>query len=88
MPKDVGFVTMGNTAEVREAPTVGVGMLGYAFMGKAHANGFRQMPYIIWPPPAMPKLVAIAGRKRGSGDAGGGAIRLRACDDGLARSAQ
>jgi len=62
MPKDVGFVTMGNTAEVQEVPTVGVGMLGYAFMGKAHANGFKQMPYIIWPPPAMPKLVAIAGR--------------------------
>jgi len=62
MPKDVGFVTMGNTIEVGDVPIVGVGMLGYAFMGKAHTNGFRQMPYIIWPPPAMPKLVAIAGR--------------------------
>ncbi len=62
MSKDVGFVTMGNTTEVGDVPTVGVGMLGYAFMGKAHTNGFHQMPYIIWPPPAMPKLVAIAGR--------------------------
>ncbi len=37
-------------------------MLGYAFMGKAHSNGYKQMPYIFWPPPALPKLVSIAGR--------------------------
>jgi len=59
----VGFVTM---AEVRAAaekiPEVGVGMLGYAFMGKSHSNAYKKMPYIFWPPPAMPKLVAIAGR--------------------------
>lgn len=41
---------------------VGVGMLGYAFMGKAHTNAFRKLPYIIYPPPALPKLVAICGR--------------------------
>src|SRR5215472_6292390 len=62
MPKDVGFVTMGSAAESADVPTIGVGMLGYAFMGKAHSNGYRQMPYIIWPPPAMPRLVSIAGR--------------------------
>ncbi len=62
MPKDVGFVTMGNAAEMGEVPEVGIGMLGYAFMGKAHTNGFKQLPYIFWPPPALPKLVTIAGR--------------------------
>ena len=62
MPKDVGFVTMGNAAEMRDVPEIGIGMLGYAFMGKAHANGYKQMPYIFWPPPALPKLVSIAGR--------------------------
>jgi len=37
-------------------------MLGYAFMGKAHSNAFKKIPYIYWPPPAIPKLVRIAGR--------------------------
>src|SRR5881409_716676 len=41
---------------------IGVGMLGYAFMGKAHANAFRKIAYVTWPPPLMPRLVAIAGR--------------------------
>ncbi len=41
---------------------IGIGMLGYAFMGKAHSNAFRKLPYIAWPPPLVPKLVAIAGR--------------------------
>jgi predicted dehydrogenase len=46
-------------AEVRE---IGVGMLGYAFMGKAHSNAYRKLAYISWPPPLAPRLVAIAGR--------------------------
>src|SRR5512145_2655504 len=41
---------------------IGVGMLGYAFMGKAHSNGVRQLAYMTWPPPLRPRLVAIAGR--------------------------
>ena len=45
-----------------EIPEIGVGMLGYAFMGKAHSNALRKIPYITWPPPLMPRLVAIAGR--------------------------
>jgi predicted dehydrogenase len=43
-------------------PTIGVGMLGYAFMGKAHANAYRTLSYMTWPPPLRPELVAIAGR--------------------------
>jgi predicted dehydrogenase len=45
-----------------EIPTVGVGMLGYAFMGKAHANAYRTLAYMTWPPPLRPELVTIAGR--------------------------
>ena len=30
---------------------IGVGMLGYAFMGKAHSNAFRKIAYMTWPPP-------------------------------------
>jgi predicted dehydrogenase len=37
-------------------------MLGYSFMGKAHSNAFRTLAYMAWPPPYLPKLVAIAGR--------------------------
>jgi predicted dehydrogenase len=41
---------------------IGVGMLGYAFMGKAHSNALRKIAYMTWPPPLVPRLVAIAGR--------------------------
>ena len=41
---------------------IGVGMLGYAFMGKAHSNAFRKLEYMAWPLPLVPRLVAIAGR--------------------------
>jgi predicted dehydrogenase len=37
-------------------------MFGYAFMGKAHTNAYKKLPYMIYPPPAVPKLVAVAGR--------------------------
>jgi predicted dehydrogenase len=43
-------------------PRIGVGMLGYAFMGKAHSNAYRTLSYMTWPPPMYPDLVAIAGR--------------------------
>lgn len=61
--EEVGFVTMAEVREkVEKIPEIGIGMLGYAFMGKAHSNAFKKMPYIFWPPPAIPKLVAICGR--------------------------
>ncbi|HKP17964.1 MAG TPA: Gfo/Idh/MocA family oxidoreductase [Gaiellaceae bacterium] len=45
-----------------EIAEIGIGMLGYAFMGKAHSNAFRKIAYMTWPPPLRPRLVAIAGR--------------------------
>jgi predicted dehydrogenase len=45
-----------------DVPEIGIGMLGYAFMGKAHANAYRTLPYMAWPPPLRPRLVSIAGR--------------------------
>ncbi len=62
MSERVGFVTMAGARAAGEAPEIGVGMLGYAFMGKAHTNAYKKLPYMIYPPPAVPKLVAIAGR--------------------------
>ena len=43
-------------------PEIGVGLLGYAFMGKAHANAYKTIGYMTWPPPLRPRLVSIAGR--------------------------
>ncbi|WP_196807611.1 Gfo/Idh/MocA family protein [Candidatus Solirubrobacter pratensis] len=58
----VGFVTMGESSGGEDIPTVGIGMLGYGFMGKAHSNAYKTLAYMTWPPPLMPQLVAIAGR--------------------------
>lgn len=41
-------------------------MLGYAFMGKAHTNAFKKLPYIYFPPPAIPVLKGICGRSEAS----------------------
>jgi predicted dehydrogenase len=62
MSDDVGFVTMAGAKATGKAPEIGIGMMGYAFMGKAHSNAYKKIPYLIYPPPAIPKLVAIAGR--------------------------
>ena len=62
MSEDVGFVTMGQTSERKDVPEIGVGMLGYAFMGKAHSNALHKIPYMVEPLPAVPALVAICGR--------------------------
>ena len=29
--------------------SIGVGMLGYAFMGKAHSNAYKTLAYMTWP---------------------------------------
>jgi predicted dehydrogenase len=62
MPDEVGFITMAGRKAEKEAPTLGIGMLGYAFMGKAHSNALKKLPYMMYPPVAIPRLVAIAGR--------------------------
>lgn len=66
MPDEVGFITMAGAKATGEAPEIGVGMMGYAFMGKAHTNAFKKLPYMVYPPPAIPKLIAIAGRNEES----------------------
>ena len=63
MTDRVGFVTMGNVQKTTgNVPTLGIGMLGYAFMGKAHTNAYKKLNYIYTPPPAYARLVALAGR--------------------------
>ncbi|MCX6044224.1 MAG: Gfo/Idh/MocA family oxidoreductase [Chloroflexi bacterium] len=62
MGKSGGFTSMADAKATGSVPEIGVGMLGYAFMGKAHSHAMLTIPHMIYPPPAIPKLVAIAGR--------------------------
>jgi predicted dehydrogenase len=60
---DTGFLAMASSGgDAGEIPHIGVGMLGYAFMGKAHSNAYKTLAYMTWPPPMVPDLVAIGGR--------------------------
>lgn len=60
--KSQSFTAMAGTAVTGDIPEVGIGMLGYAFMGKAHSNAFKTIPYMMYPPPAIPKMVSVSGR--------------------------
>lgn len=63
--EEVGFVKMGEVkSKITEVRKIGIGMLGYAFMGKAHSNAWTRMPVFFYPPPAHPNLVAIFGRTK------------------------
>lgn len=57
---------LGVVAADRGSPgppaTIGVGLLGYAFMGKAHINAYRTLSYMATELALTPQLVAIAGR--------------------------
>ena len=57
-----GFLTQAAGAGATEARPVAIGVLGYAFMGKAYANAFHTLRYMTWPPPLYPRLVSVAGR--------------------------
>lgn len=73
------FTSMAAGGGAGDLPRVGVGMLGYAFMGKAHTNAFKTLPYMMYPPPAVPELVAICGRE-------GDAVREAAARYGYERA--
>ena len=60
--KQSSFAARPAPRAIGKAPEVGIGMLGYAFMGKAHTNGYKKIPYIMYPPIAIPVLAAICGR--------------------------
>ncbi len=62
MAESTGFTSMAASRPARPAPEIGIGMLGYAFMGKAHSNAFKKIPYMMYPPVAIPRLIALCGR--------------------------
>lgn len=64
MVKEAGFTAMAGPKAEGPIPEIGIGMLGYAFMGKAHSNAYKKIPYMMYPPPAVPLLTAICGRNQ------------------------
>lgn len=40
-------------------PTIGIGMVGFGFIGKVHAHAYRSQRLFYDPPPALPKLVGV-----------------------------
>jgi predicted dehydrogenase len=61
MSEETGFTTMSAAKSKGEVPEIRVGMLGYSFMGKAHSNAYKKIPYMMYPPPAIPRLEVICG---------------------------
>jgi predicted dehydrogenase len=49
-------------AETDDRSTIGVGVLGYSFMGRAHTSAYRALSYIASPPSLTPRLVTLSGR--------------------------
>ena len=43
---------------------IGVGLVGYAFMGKAHSNAYKTITYMTWPPPLRPRSSPSPGATR------------------------
>jgi predicted dehydrogenase len=52
----------GVEAQLGRTPTIGVGMLGYGFMGRAHSSAFRTIRHLMTPRSLEPELISIAGR--------------------------
>jgi predicted dehydrogenase len=55
------FTEMAGPKASGDVKEIGIGMLGYAFMGKAHSNAYKKIPYMMYPPPAVPRLVGVCG---------------------------
>ena len=51
-------VIMNNQQSLR----IGIGLLGYSGVGKAHINALKKVGYIFWPAPTDISLVSLAGR--------------------------
>jgi predicted dehydrogenase len=62
MPASFGSEKRAGEVSPQSVRSIGIGMLGYAFMGRAHANAYKTLAYMAWPPPLRPELIAIAGR--------------------------
>ncbi len=73
---ETGFLTMGQ-ARRGAIPAIGVGMLAYAFMGKAHAQRLTGRSDNGVAAPGSPELVSFDRTRRPCGEPGGTSVRLR-----------
>ena len=64
-------------------PAIGVGMVGYAFMGRAHSLAWNTVGR-VFDLPLRPRLAAICGRDKAATRGGGGPPRLGRRGDRLA----
>ncbi len=55
----------GVTSPSGDRATLGVGMVGYAFMGRAHSQAWRTVGH-VFDPPLHPRMAAICGRDAGA----------------------
>jgi predicted dehydrogenase len=44
-------------------PAIGVGLLGPAGIGQAHAHAYTLIRQVLWPPAVVPRLVRVCGRQ-------------------------
>ena len=82
-----------NGIRMSQAPSIGVGMVGYAFMGRAHSQAWRTVDR-VFDLPLRPRLAAICGRdeaaterRRRPAGLGGGRDRLARADRPRRRAA-
>jgi len=55
-----GFHKIDYSSEI--SPLLGIGVLGYGFMGKIHSNAYSKMPFSFPSAAVQPQLIAMGGR--------------------------
>jgi predicted dehydrogenase len=55
MIRELDYATLNN-------PVIGIGVIGYGFMGKVHSNAYLKIPYTYQEPAAYPLLISMCGR--------------------------
>lgn len=51
------------TEPLADVPRLGIGMIGYGWIGRAHSVALNRLQDATWPPTVLPRLVAICGRQ-------------------------
>ena len=55
MIREIDYAALNN-------PCIGIGVIGYGFMGKVHSNAYVKIPYTYQKPVAYPLLISMCGR--------------------------
>ena len=68
------------------APTIGIGVVGFGWMGQAHSRGYRRIPMLLPRPRGEPELVVCSDTVAARRDDGRRRLRLRHGHRRLARA--